>query len=169
MARNNYIDRTELDQLLKYHSEHYKDENYQISNDLAAKFMLIAKNLLKRPNFSGYSYKTDMYSDAIFDCVRYSKNYKFPGNSFAYLTQISYQSMVRRIKKEKKNFQGKIKFLQSLTSTEIFNSISNDESIDIESFNVFKEMYEKNLSELPITKKEEEQIVTSITKMFTLD
>ena len=162
----NYINREELDKLLTYHSEHYQDEHYKMDDELATAFMLIAKNILRRPNFSGYSFKHDMFSDAVYDCIRYSKNYRYPGNSFAYISQIQYQSIVRRITKEKKAYQGKIKYIQSLTTSEIYDSMQTDENMDMESFETFKELYEKNLEELPLTIKEKAEIETSLTKMF---
>ena len=53
-------------------------------------FMLIAKNLANKPNFSGYSFKEEMISDGVINCVLYMHNFnpdKFT-NPFAYFTQM---------------------------------------------------------------------------------
>jgi hypothetical protein len=66
--------------------------------------LLIRNNLAKKPNFSGYTYKQDMISDGIIDCV--SAVEKFDpdktNNPFAYFTQIAWNAFLRRIQKEKK-------------------------------------------------------------------
>lgn len=66
--------------------------------------LLIAKNLAKRYNFNGYSWREEMVGDAILDALLYldkfdTVKYKKP---FAYFTQNMFNAFVRRIEKEKK-------------------------------------------------------------------
>lgn len=78
-------------------------------------FLLIANNLAKRPNFSGYMYKDEMVSDGIENCIMYLNNFN-PNkyrNPFAYFTQIIYFAFVRRIDKEKKQLYIKHKYMEN--------------------------------------------------------
>jgi hypothetical protein len=67
-------------------------------------FMKIANGLSFRPNFIGYSYKSEMISDAIENCLMYFRNFDpdKSKNPFSYFTTICYYAFVRRISKEKK-------------------------------------------------------------------
>ena len=74
--------------------------------------MKIAVNLSHKPNFSGYTYKEDMISDGIENCLQYIDNF-YPEkskNPFAYFTQIIYYAFLRRIAKEKKVLYTKLKY-----------------------------------------------------------
>lgn len=66
--------------------------------------LLICNNLAKKPNFSGYTYKMDMISDGVMDCISAVDNFDpdKTNNPFAYFTQIAWNAFLRRIQKEKK-------------------------------------------------------------------
>jgi hypothetical protein len=89
--------------------------------------LLICNNLAKKPNFSGYTYKQDMISDGIIDCV--SAVDKFDpdktNNPFAYFTQIAWNAFLRRIQKEKKQTYIKHK---NFENSHIFCEIFEDSS-----------------------------------------
>ena len=76
----------------------------QIPNYVGECFLLICNKLASKPNFSGYSYKDEMISDAIENCVSaaHSFNPEKSNNPFAYFTQIAWNAFIRRIAKEKK-------------------------------------------------------------------
>ena len=67
-------------------------------------FLDIATGLSFRPNFINYTYKDDMISDGIENCLQYCHNFneEKSNNPFAYFTQIIYYAFIRRIEKEKK-------------------------------------------------------------------
>ncbi len=78
--------------------------------------LLMIKNILKKPQFSGYTYKDDFYSDAIYKILKYLHNFdhtmtsKITGqavNAFAYISQIIHNSILF-ILNQKKNEQEKI-------------------------------------------------------------
>jgi hypothetical protein len=73
--------------------------------------LLICNNLAKKPNFSGYTYKQDMISDGIMDCISAVDNFNpdKTNNPFAYFTQIAWNAFLRRIQKEKKQTYIKMK------------------------------------------------------------
>ena len=75
-----------------------------VSRYIGECIMLIATRLATRPNFVGYSYKDEMISDGIENCLAYIHNFNpdKSTNPFAYFTQIIYYAFLRRIQKEKK-------------------------------------------------------------------
>ena len=81
----------------------------QVSNYLGECILKIANHLSYRPNFINYTYRDEMISDGIENCLQYIDNFnpEKSKNPFAYFTQIIYFAFVRRITKEKK--QQKIK------------------------------------------------------------
>lgn len=93
---------------------HYKNElreaeksNKQkpiVTKYIGESILLICNNLAKKPNFSGYTYKHDMISDGIMDCIAAVDNFDpdKTNNPFAYFTQIAWNAFLRRIQKEKK-------------------------------------------------------------------
>lgn len=76
----------------------------QVPNYIGQSILLICNNLAKKPNFSGYTYKQEMISDGIIDCVAAVDNFDpdKTNNPFAYFTQIAWNAFIRRIHKEKK-------------------------------------------------------------------
>ena len=71
----------------------------------------IATHLSFRPNFINYMYKDDMIADGYENCVQYIKNFnpEKSKNPFAYFTQIVYYAFLRRIAKEKRQMDIKIR------------------------------------------------------------
>ena len=67
-----------------------------------------------RPNFINYTYRDEMISDGIENCVNYIGNFnpEKSTNPFAYFTQIIYFAFLRRIQREKKQLYIKHKSLE---------------------------------------------------------
>lgn len=93
--------------------------------------MLIANRLSHKPNFTSYSYKDEMISDGIENCIMYIDNFD-PAkskNPFAYFTQIIHFAFIRRIQKEKKQQYIKIKNMQnSFISSELADHMNGYEN-----------------------------------------
>ena len=81
-----------------------KKQEPPISDYIGECFLKIANHLSYRPNFINYTYKEDMISDGIENCLQYVSNFDpaKSSNPFAYFTQIIYYAFIRRIQKEKK-------------------------------------------------------------------
>ena len=79
-------------------------------------FLKIAQHLSYRPNFINYTYKHDMISDGVENCLMYCKNFdpEKSSNPFAYFTQIIYYAFLRRIQREKKQTELKARYVNSL-------------------------------------------------------
>lgn len=89
---------------LKESREKKANREPEIPRYIGESILLICNNLAKKPNFSGYTYKQDMISDGIIDCIAAVDNFNpdKTNNPFAYFTQIAWNAFIRRIHKEKK-------------------------------------------------------------------
>lgn len=76
----------------------------QIPDYVGKCILQIAQRLSTKPNFINYSYREEMISDGIENCISYFDNFdpSKSDNPFAYFTQIIYYAFLRRIQKEKK-------------------------------------------------------------------
>jgi len=76
----------------------------QMGDALGEKILRIATRLSLSPNFRGYTYRDEMVSDGVENCLLYITNFdpNKSNNAFAYLTQIIYFAFLRRIYKEKR-------------------------------------------------------------------
>ena len=90
------------------------DDPPRITNYLGECILKIANHLSYRPNFSNYTYREEMISDGIENCLQYIDKFnpEKSTNPFAYFTQIIYYAFIRRIQKEKKQQAIKEKLLK---------------------------------------------------------
>src|SRR5210317_2477612 len=81
---------------------------------VATCIMKIATHLAHKPNFMNYSFREEMVSDGIENCLQYIDNFnpEKSKNPFAYFTQIVYYAFLRRIQKEKKHLYTKYKLTE---------------------------------------------------------
>ena len=77
-------------------------ERPPVTNYIGECFLKIATHLSYRPNFINYTYKEEMISDGIENCLQYASNFdpEKSKNPFAYFTQIIYYAFLRRIQRE---------------------------------------------------------------------
>ena len=96
-------------------AEEAGDELHESPTILAECFLKIANGLSYRPNFINYTYKQEMISDGIENCLQYIKNFnpEKSKNPFAYFTQIIYYAFIRRIQKEKKQTHVKHRMIEN--------------------------------------------------------
>ena len=85
---------------------------------IATCFLKIAEGLSHKSNFIRYTYREEMVMDAVENCLKAIENYNVEvatrtgnPNAFAYFTQISWYAFLRRIAKEKKQQDVKMKYL----------------------------------------------------------
>lgn len=134
----------------------------QLSNYIGQSILLICNNLAKKPNFSGYTYKQEMISDGIIDCIAAADNFnpEKTNNPFAYFTQIAWNAFIRRIHKEKKQTYIKHKnFENSFLMNELW---SDSENMHLKS-NEFSEEVIKNY-ENKLTKPKKQSKLVGIEK-----
>ena len=89
-----------------------------VPNYIAECFLRIAEGLSHKSNFIRYTYREEMVMDAVENCLKAIENYNVEAatrtgnpNAFAYFTQISWFAFLRRIAKEKKQQDVKLKYL----------------------------------------------------------
>ena len=97
---------------------------------IAQCFLRIAEGLSHKSNFVRYTYREEMVMDAVENCLKAIENYNLEAatrtgkpNAFAYFTQITWYAFLRRIAKEKKQQDIKLKYL---TKSGIENFIDNE-------------------------------------------
>ena len=108
-----------------------KQEKLPIVPDYIAQcFLRIAEGLSHKSNFIRYTYREEMVMDAVENCLKAIENYNLEAatrtgkpNAFAYFTQITWYAFLRRIAKEKKQQDIKIKYL---TKSGIENFVDNE-------------------------------------------
>ena len=90
----------------------------KVPDYIATCFLRIAEGLSHKANFIRYTYREEMVMDAVENCLKAIENYNIEAatrtgnpNAFAYFTQISWYAFLRRIAKEKKQQDVKLKFL----------------------------------------------------------
>lgn len=127
MARRktrNYVNNGDLfDALVEYkrlvrEAEDAGEQKPRVPDYIGTCIYQIATRLATKPNFSGYSYKEDMISDGIENCLLYINNFnpEKSQNPFAYFTQIIWYAFLRRIQKEKKQMYIRFKSSQAMVA-----------------------------------------------------
>jgi hypothetical protein len=98
----------------------------------------IARKYSTIPKFSGYSFREEMISDAIENCLLYLTNFdetKY-SNPLAYYTQICFYAFLRRIAKEQKQSYIKYKLITD-RPVDSFDHQEHDDPDFMDSFNSF--------------------------------
>ena len=92
----------------------------KVPDYIAQCFLRIAEGLSHKANFIRYTYREEMVMDAVENCLKAINNYNIAAatrtgnpNAFAYFTQITWYAFLRRIAKEKKQQDIKMKYLSS--------------------------------------------------------
>lgn len=95
-----------------------KAEIPKVPDYIAQCFLRIAEGLSHKSNFIRYTYREEMVMDAVENCLKAVLNYDIEAatrtgkpNAFAYFTQITWYAFLRRIAKEKKQQDIKMKYL----------------------------------------------------------
>jgi len=102
-----------------------------VTNYIGECFLKIANHLSYRPNFINYTYRDDMISDGIENCLQYMNNFnpEKSTNPFAYFTQIIYYAFIRRIQKEKKQQQVKQKMIANFGEEQMMDQLDGDDTV----------------------------------------
>ena len=144
-----YVDNKKfLEEMKKYRKKVLSARNRNrkdppISDYIGECFLKIANHLSYRPNFINYTYKEDMISDGIENCLTYVANFdpEKSNNPFAYFTQIIYYAFIRRIQKEKKQTTIKQKLILKSGLDEIVRQEGDNEEYQ----NSYADFLRKNM------------------------
>ena len=93
----------------------------KVPDYIAQCFLRIAEGLSHKANFIRYTYREEMVMDAVENCLKAISNYNLEAatrtgkpNAFAYFTQITWFAFLRRITKEKKQQDIKLKYIANV-------------------------------------------------------
>ena len=145
-----YVDNKKFLQAMIDWRETWPDEENipPVTNYIGECFLKIATHLSYRPNFINYTYRDEMISDGIENCLQYVKNFnpEKSKNPFAYFTQIIYYAFLRRIAKEKKQSHIKNKMIEreaynSFTTMEGDSNTYQIDNIDLTAFLPEEDVY----------------------------
>ena len=125
----------------------------------------IATRLSLKPNFISYTYRDEMVSDGLENCVNYLNNFnpEKSSNPFAYFTQIIWYAFLRRIDKEKKHLYIKQKTLENFYFEGMLaeQSIGDEKTVSVNLDNDYMQnlvkSYDKKQSE-KATKRKDKKI-----------
>ena len=102
---------------------------------IARCFLKIAEGLSHKSNFIRYTYREEMVMDAVENCLKAIENYNIEAatrtgnpNAFAYFTQISWYAFLRRIAREKKQQDIKLKYIKNSGIEEYVTDTSGDQT-----------------------------------------
>jgi hypothetical protein len=121
-STSHYVDNKKfLQSLIEYremvkNAEKEGKEIPQVPNYIGECFIKIATHLSYKSNFINYTFRDDMISDGIENCLTAAAKFdpEKSSNPFAYYTQIIYFAFIRRIQKEKKQQATKYKIIENL-------------------------------------------------------
>jgi len=116
-----------------------KNDLPKVPNYIAQCFLKICEGLSHKVNFIRYTYREEMVMDAVENCLRAIENYNVEAatrsgnpNAFAYFTQIAWYAFLRRIAKEKKQQDIKLRYLsQSGIEEYIFNETGDAAAVQV--------------------------------------
>ena len=142
---SHYVNNEELyKHMVKYTNarEHAKKHGLPkpaVDDYIGESIMKIATHLAYRPNFSGYSYKNEMISDAIENCLQYIDSFDInkSKNVFAYITQVCWCAFIRRLKIEKKQniIKGKLMIRSQMDESSFYLEEDDDQKIVFDEVN----------------------------------
>jgi len=143
-----YVDNKEFLEAMKEYkklcrkAKRDKLPNPPVTDYIGGCFLKIANHLSYRPNFINYTFRDDMISDGIENCLQYLNNFDpdKSNNPFAYFTQIIFYAFVRRIQKEKKQVTIKHKLIMDAN----YDDMTLQPGEDREFRNQFSEFLRQN-------------------------
>lgn len=122
--RPHYVNNAEFSQAVVDYVQTVREAKKQkttlpiVPDYIASCFLRIAEGLSHKSNFIRYTYREEMVMDAVENCLKAIGNYNLDAatrtgkpNAFAYFTQITWYAFLRRISREKKQQDIKMKFI----------------------------------------------------------
>lgn len=152
-SKNNYIDNVRFTKEMTEHNNKCKEAEEaglpppKLSDYIGKCFYDIAYHMSFMPSFINYSFKSEMISDGLENCLLYYRNFnentiskrtgKKSAGAFTYFSQIIYYAFLRRILHEKEEQYVKYKTMQQ---TGVLDNLSAE---DVEAFGINKsKMYD---------------------------
>ena len=109
----------------------------------------IAERIGNRPNFINYTFKEEMISDGIENCIQYMGNFDptKSKNPFSYFTTIIHYAFIRRIEKEKKQSYIKMRAFESMDQNRSqIEKMKTQGIVDVDSSNPYADYFNLNIA-----------------------
>lgn len=107
----------------------------KVTDYIARCLMKIAEGLSHKANFVRYTYRDEMVMDAVENCLKAIENYNLDAatrtgtpNAFAYFTQISWYAFLRRIEKEKRQQDIKMRYMNQAGIEDMIDNQTGDDA-----------------------------------------
>ena len=167
----NYINNKDLYNALVEHRKNYDEaiskgeEPPEIPRYIAESFQSIGRGLAKTYRWSGYTWKEDMISLGIIDCVKYWRTFDPASgkNPFAFFTTVFKSAFYRYCNKEEREKYIKCKMTINKGIDNKFDVVGDDDSDDVpqqidtyENIGEFVASYEARLQEQKLKNKKQE-------------
>jgi hypothetical protein len=139
-----------------------------VSNYVGECFLKIATHLSYRPNFINYTYRDEMISDGIENCLQYAQNFnpEKSSNPFAYFTQIIYYAFLRRIQKEKKQTHVRNKIIEKSNYVSFTTMEGDDNAYTVSGFDPIVMLPDEDVYK---PKKKEDKPAKGLEKFMETD
>jgi len=146
----------------------------KVPDYIASCFLKICEGLSHKANFVRYTYREEMVMDAVENCLKAIENYNLEAatrtgkpNAFAYFTQISWYAFLRRIQKEKKQQDIKMKYInQSGIENFLDNELGDAQSATVAQ--AFVDQLRIRIDEVKLKDSEWKEIVKKQRKRRTV-
>ena len=120
MAETHYVDNREfLKAIVLYRRDcwHAKRRGRavpRVPEYIGECFLKIGTHLSFKPNFANYTYREDMVSDGVENCLIYMHNFnpRKSKNPFGYFTSVIYYAFIRRIQRERRHTYLRYKLIE---------------------------------------------------------
>lgn len=163
--KEHYVDNKEFLKAMKEYkkkcieAEEAGDSKPQVTNYIGECFLKIANGLSYRPNFINYTYRQEMISDGIENCLQYLHNFdpEKSNNPFSYFTQIIYYAFLRRIQKEKKQTHIKNKMIENQMYESFTVNEGDDTAYDVQGFDPTIMLPEEDVYKTKSSKEKEKK------------
>jgi len=122
-----------------------------IPNYIGECFLKISTHLSYKSNFINYTFKDDMISDGIENCLTAADKFDptKSTNPFAYYTQIVYFAFIRRIQKEKKQQTTRYRMIENMDLDQIITQEHDQGEFN----NQFLDFLKKQIDHIDIDKR----------------
>lgn len=136
-------------------------EKPRVTEYIGECFLKIATHLSYKANFINYTFKDDMISDGIENCLTAVEKFDPTRgmNPFAYFTQITFFAFVRRIQKEKKQQATKYKMMENVDIDMLLSHSQDNEEFANQLIEMVRKQYDQidaDKKVLPVKKKKRE-------------
>ena len=134
---------------------------------MAECFLKISENLAWRPNFINYTFRDDLVSDGIENCLLYAHNFnpEKSKNPFSYFTQIIHHAFIRRIQKEKKQMHLKYLYVERSGIMQQVSSAGEDNQKQVTTYIEYLHTHEK-YAESPYKSQKKKNKIKNLEKFM---